>query len=75
VVVASAILELRVRQVNAGTDWRGNPKVERCVPYAREPAGRDERRINRCVAVSVNGQHVPQNVSLAFTGQVEIGVL
>jgi hypothetical protein len=32
VVVASAILELRVRLVNAGTDWRGNPKVERCVP-------------------------------------------
>src|SRR5919197_2175568 len=51
VVVSSSVLELRVRPVDPGADWRRSSKVETSVLHARQLAGRDQGRVDRRVAV------------------------
>ena len=74
VIVAAAVLHLRVRLVDARADRGRLAEVERRALDRRELAGRNQRRIDRRVAIGVDRQLVAEDVA-RLAGQVEVAVL
>ena len=73
VIVAAAVLQLRIRLIDARADRGRLAEIERRAFNRRELARRNQRRIDRRVAIGVDRQLVTEDV--ARSGEIEVAVL
>jgi hypothetical protein len=56
-------------------DWHGRTEVERCASDRIERASRDQRCVDRGVALGGDGQQVMVDAAAAFATEMEIAVV
>jgi hypothetical protein len=71
VVVAGAVLQLRIVGADARADCRRLAEIERRACDRRELTGRNQRRVDRREAIGIDGQQVAEDVAAAFAGEIK----